>query len=354
MKALQARLRAKLTGNRKWIDLENASTHGPTDVIDVGRKYTPYTPLVVSLPHTERAAKQVLPLLQRAGSNKGDYALFDRERLNPQNPKRQAGFVTWAALAFMLALVPIVGIGLVESIRVIRVQNECERAVVRFSEHILVPDTPKENLSDMGAAIKLDMPIWKGLSALGAWRENIGWMFDCSHGPNWKFVPINSLTERPGGKLLSGTQSPFDLGNESWSSPVVVNRHAPGTREIGSFGRMFGVEFVSWITKKTVRSTTMYIGALMDPVGVVLLSSQTAQGVGGPRHNDRVPSNESGGERDNRGVVLVKQFSDMPERDKRNVIGGALFLAGLCIFAAYLAIQSWRVRKRNKKRSDGD
>lgn len=50
--------------------------------------------------------------------------------------------------------------------------------------------------------------------------------------------------------------------------------------------------------------------------------------------------------------IVIKKFSDMPEDDRRNVIRGALFCAGIFVLFAYIAIDRYRVaaNKNNKDR----
>jgi len=50
------------------------------------------------------------------------------------------------------------------------------------------------------------------------------------------------------------------------------------------------------------------------------------------------PSDKSGSNGSDNDSVVVKKFSDMPEDDRRNVICGALFCAGIFILLAYIAI----------------
>jgi hypothetical protein len=63
------------------------------------------------------------------------------------------------------------------------------------------------------------------------------------------------------------------------------------------------------------------------------------------------PPNDGGRDSADRNTVIVQSFSDMPERYKKNMIGGALFLAGIGIFAAYLPM---RGNKEKKNHQNGD
>lgn len=96
--------------------------------------------------------------------------------------------------------------------------------------------------------------------------------------------------------------------------------------------------------RETTYSQRVYahVGAL-DNFGVPLLGNCSVAR-GGPQTARREPQSEREGsdgnraEGGNRPLVVVKKFSDMPEPDKRRVIGGAIFVAGVIGLAAYLAI----------------
>lgn len=49
-------------------------------------------------------------------------------------------------------------------------------------------------------------------------------------------------------------------------------------------------------------------------------------------------SNSDGGDGPDEGAVVVKSFSDMPPDDQHRVVGGAIFLIGLFLLSAYLAV----------------
>ena len=88
-------------------------------------------------------------------TNKGDCALFDRGSDALSCARPQAGFVTWASLAILVALSSIAGVGITtwQWITVVSKEQQFECAVVRVSKNVPVINSAKEHIPHIGVSL---------------------------------------------------------------------------------------------------------------------------------------------------------------------------------------------------------
>ncbi len=68
-------------------------------------------------------------------------------------------------------------------------------------------------------------------------------------------------------------------------------------------------------------------------VAAMLLAFASAMTVQGE------PADEGGSHSGDRDAVVIKGFEDMPADDQNKVLAGALFVAGMVVFVAYVCVQ---------------
>ncbi len=182
--------------------------------------------------------------------------------------KRQAGFVSWAALAILLALAPILGIGIVQCLGEPFVKQQFERGVVLFVKDVFVSNTAKQNLSNILLPIELNMPIRK---PGGVWLKDFHRVLNSSDEMSVKRGVIKSLTDRDYlGKTFWRTQAPFHFGNESRRFPVVLDSHSSRVMEVLRFWPMLPLFIRSIvISRDSIRATAEYVSPFSSLSGII-------------------------------------------------------------------------------------
>lgn len=171
------------------------------------------------------------------------------------------------AAVLLMALAPIVGIGVVQRLGEAFPEEQFERTEVFLPEHILVPNAPEKDFADVRGSVELDPPVKKdvlwpsssggGINIAGIFRYLI-----------LDLAAINGIANSQAVlKYLGIANSPFHLRYEGRSSAVVVERHPPRLSEVLSLGPKLAVRECLYVfpLSSSVRAAAKDISALVFP-----------------------------------------------------------------------------------------